>query len=54
MKTMSEQFEVITALCHGKDNEIVDELQDNVKQDLIYDPLGGVWLLGEWDGVDYE
>jgi len=46
---MSENFQIITTLCYGKDNDCVDELQDNVAQSMVYDPANEAWYLGEWN-----
>jgi len=45
---MEETFEIITFLCYGKDNAMIDELRKNVKQSLVYDPTNDAWYLGEW------
>ena len=45
---MSDTFHVITTLCYGVDNGIVNELQAHVAQSIIYDPSEGAWVLGEW------
>lgn len=46
---MSESFRVITALVYGRDNDAIGEIQDNVKQSVVFDPGSGAWLLGVWE-----